>query len=326
MILDDIKRSRPNLAENTYRTYLYNLKGICKYMGHNPDNLDSIKFLQNYDKTIKCIEKNTESLSSIKSKLTAIIVALKSQKDVDKELVEKYSRYMENVIEKYDKFIEKNEKSIKQQKNWLDYRDLIGVCNKLMIEYEKLRKKAKQTELYDNEFKLLQGYIMLRLQLQYPIRNDMANMSVKNSKEYDDIEEKEKMKNNYLVIEKNNHMVLHINNYKTSKTLGPKQYKIPKNINKLLLQWLKINKTGFLFVKPNKRDTPINETDVSRLFIQLFKKYYPDKSISTSMIRHILITHDRQNDLTIQQQKLKNEKIENKYLHSSNMNSEYRKK
>ena len=81
-----------------------------------------------------------------------------------------------------------------------------------------------------------------------------------------------------------------------------------------------------MFVKPNKRDTPINETDVSRLFIQLFKKYYPDKSISTSMIRHILITHDRQNDLTIQQQKLKNQKIENKYLHSSNMNSEYRKK
>jgi hypothetical protein len=329
-IIDDIRKSRPGLSENTYKTYMFNLKGIRKCMNLNPEDLDSVSFLKNYDKTIKCIEDNTDSLSSVKSKLTAVVVALSSEEKVDKNLVDKYKKYMDTTAKKYNSFVEKNLKSDKQEKNWIEYSSVIDVCNKLKKDYERLRKKVKNQggieKLYDSQFKLLQGYVMLRLQLQFPVRNDTAHMKVLSPNEYNKIQEKERMKNNYLVVHSKDKKVLHINSYKTAKRLGPRQYQIPKPINRLLNQWLKMNKSGYLFVKPNKRIEPVTEKDVSRLFTQLFKIYYPDKNISTSMLRHILISHDRRNDPTIEEQKKKNKQIEDKYLHSKQLNDQYNKK
>ena len=327
-IIDDIRKTRPGLSENSYNTYKYNLKGIKKCMGLNPEELESVSFLNDYDKVISCIEDLTNSLPSLKSKMTAIVVALKSQEKFDDKLVKKYMEYMDKIAKKYNDWTQKNVKSEKQQKNWLEYEQVIEVVNNLKTEYEKIKKKVKKEgidDIYASEFKLLQGYIMLRVQLQYPIRNDITG-KVLSPSQYKDIPEKERLKNNYLVIHNKDKKVLHINNYKTAKRLGPKEYIIPKNINRLLNQWLKMNKSGWLFVKPEKRDLPLNENDITRIFKQLFKIYYPDKNISTGMLRHILISYDKKNDPTIQEQREKEKKIENKYLHSKQLNDEYNKK
>ena len=87
-----------------------------------------------------------------------------------------------------------------------------------------------------------------------------------------------------------------------------------------------MNKSGFIFVKPEKRDLPLNENDITRILKQLFKIYYPDKNISTCMLRHILISYDKKNYPTIQEQREKEKKIEDKYLHSKQLNEEYNKK
>jgi len=321
-IIKGIKVSRPNLSENSYKTYLYNLKGIKACMNLNPNKLDSVSFLTNYDKVIKCIADNTKSLASIKAKITAVVVALTSVSKPNKKLIEKYRTYMDDIAKKHNEFISKNEKSDSQEKNWIDYENLIEVCNKLKVEYQKLRKKKK---LYQNEYRLLQGYVMLRMQLAYPIRNDFANMKILDEDDYEKLDDKIKDRNNYLVRDGQD-LVIHINNYKTSKRLGQKQYKIKPTLTKLINDFLKINTSGYLLVKPSKRNVGLTEVDITKQFNWIFKQYYPDKKISTSMIRHILISHDKKNDPTIKEQQEKNKKIENRYLHSEKMNSQYNKK
>lgn len=320
-VIKAIKKSRPNLSENTYKTYLYNLKGLRSCMNLNPNKLDSVSFLKDYEKVVKCINDNTKSLASIKAKVTAVVVALSSQLKQNKKLIDRYKSYMDGIARKYNEFISTNEKTDKQQKNWLDYEDLIEVCNKLKVEYTKLRRKKNLTQ---NEYRSLQGYIMLRLQIEYPIRNDFANMEIVNDEDYKNLDDKTIDKNNYLTIDKD--MTLHINNYKTSKRLGKKQYVLKPNMVRLIKSFLKINMSGYLFTKPSDRTKPLTESDITKQFNIIFKKYYPDKNISTSMIRHILISHDRREDKTIQEQIKKNKAIEDKYLHSKQLNDQYMKK
>lgn len=320
-IMKSIRKHRPNLSENSYKTYLYNLKGLRSCMNLNPNRLDSVAFLSEYDKVIKCINDNTKSLASIKAKITAIVVALSSQSKPKQKLIDKYKDFMDGIARKYNEFLSKNEKTDKQKKNWLDYEQLIEICNKLKVEYSKIRRKKNISQ---GDYRLLQGYIMLRMQIEYPIRNDFANMRVLDEEEYNKLDDKTRDKNNYLVKDKG--MTLHINNYKTSKRLGKKQYKLKQNMIRLIKSFLKINDSGYLFVKPSDRTKALSESDITKQFNIIFKKYHPDKNVSTSMIRHILISHDRSSDPTIQEQIKKNKDIENRYLHSKNLNDQYMKK
>ena len=57
----------------------------------------------------------------------------------------------------------------------------------------------------------------------------------------------------------------------------------------------------------------------------MFHKYYPDKNISSSLIRHIVISHFNQDNPTIAELELKAKEIENQYMHSQSMNELYRK-
>jgi len=323
-IEENIKKSRPKLSQNSINTYINSLRTIKRYLGMDGD-LDNTKFLNNFDKVIKCVEENSPKLTTQKSKITSILVALSSDNKPNEELLNKYKKHVDTIAKKYNKWLEKQEKSDTQKKNWISYSQLLCVTNDLLKKYNKLRKIPNDM-LNNKQFRTIQNYVMLRTQLQYPIRNDFANMKILSEKEYKKIPEDVKQKNNYLEIISKNKKKFHINNYKTVKRLGARSYDIPKELNTILNQFLKINKSGWLFVKPSDKNTPLSEGDITKQFYILFKEYFPEKLISTSLLRHIIISHERMNDDSIKEIQKKQKKIEDKYLHSKGLNDIYMKK
>jgi len=322
-IEDNIKKARPKLSENSIKTYLNSLKTIKRCLGLD-STLNNTDFLEDFDKVVECLKENSTKMTTQKTKITAILVALSSEPKPDEDLVNKYKKHVDGIAKEYNKWLEKQEKTDSQQKNWISYQEILAVANDLLKQYNIFRKIPKL--LSNTQFRTVQNYVMLRTQLQYPIRNDFANMKIVTSKEYEKIPQDVKSKNNYLEVVNNKTKIFHINNYKTVKRLGAKSYNIPKDINTILNQWLKINKSGWLFVKPHKRNIPLSEGDVTKQFYLLFNPYFPEKNISTSLLRHIIISHEKANDPTIKEMEEKKKQIEDKYLHSKGLNDLYAKK
>jgi hypothetical protein len=108
------------------------------------------------------------------------------------------------------------------------------------------------------------------------------------------------------------------------KRLGAKVLTIDPALSKILTRWLKINKSGYFFTL-NDKVTPITSNHVTKLLNSIFKKYAEGKKLSTSLLRHIQISNDLKDEPTIKEKQEKEEKIEDKYQHSANMNDTYRK-
>ena len=261
---------------------------------------------------------NKYALTTKKNKITAIIVWLKSQDTDDKKLIQRYLNYLDELNDKYNEYLNSNEKSDTQKKNWVDYNELVKFSDKLTkkVKIEGIRTKDK---IDKTEFKLLQDLVILRTYLEYPLRNDFADMKVITKKEEETLPDDK----NYLVLD-GSKMSFNINEYKNRERLGKRVYKIPKSLSILYKIWLKHNNSGWFLVQLSNRQTPLSPNNLTKYMNKMFKKEY-GKNISTSMIRHITISEMNKDKPTIEEVKKENEEVENRFLHSKKMNDQYRK-
>jgi len=203
----------------------------------------------------------------------------------------------------------------KQKANWIELSDFDDVIEKIYDEVE-AENIVKKRELNNRDYALLQSYILLRMYRQYPIRNDVADVKIIRSKKQDD------GKQNYLLLRPTSCYLI-LNVYKTSKIYGKRSYKLDINLHKLVKLLVFFNKSDYLFTRYNRKD-PLTSNDLTKLLNRIFYKY-TGKTIGSSLLRHIQITEFKKDDPTIKEIDEKNAEIENKFLHSSNMNNEYRK-
>ena len=95
----------------------------------------------------------------------------------------------------------------------------------------------------------------------------------------------DKNKNNLLNISMNT-KYFYINEHKTSKTHGTLEIKIPKELNSILNNWLKINTSDYLLV--NKSGFKMTANVLSKA---ITKAFLPSgKNISLNMLRKIYIS------------------------------------
>ena len=106
-------------------------------------------------------------------------------------------------------------------------------------------------------------------------------------KKYDKLLKEELDKQNYLVL--HHEPFISISQYKTFKKYGIKKILLNKNIQDILKKYLVHNPTKYILY--NIRDkSPMSSEDITLNFNKLFKKYYPEKQISTTMLRHIILS------------------------------------
>jgi hypothetical protein len=186
-----------------------------------------------------------------------------------------------------------NKKTEKQKENWVS----LEQYDSLLAKYRVLIKQNKlftRPNLDKKGYEILKEYIILLTYRYLPMRNDFANMRVLSTRKYNSLSTETQETNNYLVGTHATGFKFYINDYKTKKTFGNKIIDIPKDLEREIKKYLKQNPTEYFLVDTNQN--PITANGITKLLTKIFQKEY-NKSVSSSMIRHIILSEKYGNTL-----------------------------
>lgn len=324
-LCDLIKKDRPNIKNTSVVAYISALKQIRKFVNDTPLNVSitDINFLLNYDSIKKYID-SLSKITSKKNKLTAVLVGLSLDKDNNETLIKKYITLLKDLNEQYLTFLRQQSRTEAQKKNWMTLNQVKTVCATLKQEILDLDLQNQKIPLLRKDYNTLQYYVVLSTYLNIPIRNDYADMKILSINKYDKLPKKDTDENNYLVLCPNNKKQFRINVFKNRSKMGQQVITVPNNLSKIINIWLNFNKSGY-YLTMTDQTTPLSPNGITKLFNRLFLKYADGKKISTSMLRHIIISDDLKDEPTIHEKDKKREETEHKFLHSGPINELYRK-
>lgn len=266
IINETIKKHSPELKPQSIKQFVSCISSVYKTAGGDPSDF-KIDWFNNHQMVDAVIEKKSESLHSKRNCYVAISRLFESPQN----------RYYLEKVNELNKIImgmnAKNLRNQKQSDNWKTYEDV----RKVVDDYRRLTKPYLMAKTVLDPVKLsqLSDFIMLCVVSGYyisPRRSaDWINMKIRG-----DID---KSKDNYI---DGNKFVF--NNYKTSGAYGKQEVEIPKPLKQILDKYIKKNPHDYLLV--STRGLPYSQV----VLTQKLNKIFGDK-ISTSMLRHIYITH-----------------------------------
>lgn len=296
----EIKEVKPNLKDNSIKQYEIHLNKLKKLF--ETDNYD---FLSNPEDVMEKIKGN--HYTSQRNTLNAVIILLLALNHDGKydELIEKYQKIRDKFNDKYQTENENGKISESQKNNFVDLSEIQNMLKEMenKIKSEGLKKKSNLT---GKEKELLMVYTIFSFLVRYPLRLDLAGMKYISRTQYNGLSEQDKKDGNYLVHNKKGSQFLEaiLNEYKTSKKYGEKKIRIDKDIEKILRMYIKATGKGFgdvLFV--SSTGNPLSRNQLSQLLIRTTKKYL-NKSISTTILRKIVVSSTIPKDIIEKQKEL----------------------
>lgn len=260
-LTEQLREFKPNVTDSTIKSYVQNLGKLLKKM-----ETTDYKSLENFEKVVKAIENLTPLTQ--RNFYNAIIVYLQAVKGKD-AIIKKYVDIRDKHNEEYTTFTKTNTKSEKQEKNWLSKEELDDV-----LEYWKTYDKQK--------------YMVLKLYMMYPLRNDMRDLQIVTYAKYKKMTADDKKGNNYfLKQQKPLKYMIGLNRYKTAGTYGEKVIDIDPSLYPEIGAFLrKSGHTSYLFTK--KSGGPFSSIEFTKYMKSIFAK--TGKAVSTTMLRHIVAT------------------------------------
>ena len=179
--MDELKQkimASRKLREASIKTYLVNIKKLHQRMGKEGD-VTSLDFLKDYDAVMRTI-KDTK-LSSRKTALASIVVALSAYGDKYDAVLKKYRDDMYSDAAEYKKVIEGQRKSEREDKNWTSLKRLKSVLARMKKDLQE-RGVFKRDELSRKEMGTLQQWVVGMIYIgddKNPLlRNDITPMTV----------------------------------------------------------------------------------------------------------------------------------------------------
>lgn len=275
---NNVKKSTLDIYEKNYN------KLAIDVLGHiSPE---SFEWLEDFEKIMEVINKSP-SYHTRKNKINTVVVYLNLLEEEDKNIkvenvIKKYNNEISNLTKLINDNYKLNTKNDKQKNNWMTLEEL----NNVLIE---LKKDIPITIRNYSDYKKLLYYLMLATHLEFPIRNDLADCKIYQEKEFNKIEEDDTV--NYIVINKKGGYLI-LNNYKTSGTYGRKKISLSKNLFTIYKKYYDViinnTKDKWIFIDSNLNK--LNRNGYTNLFNNLFKSLNINKNISSSLIRHIVIS------------------------------------
>jgi hypothetical protein len=259
-LVKEILKKRPSLAESSIKTYKSVLSNIYKKVYPNDKEIDIEKF-NNVDDFIK--QLNDVAFNKRKTILAGLVV-ISGKKEYNKLMMEDITKHkMEEM---------KQTKNEKQEENWLDYKDVERIVN----ENESVAKALYNKPIHSiTELQHIQNYILLCLTTGIYVEPRRSIDWIMKWKNYD------VSKDNYVDFKKNKFI---FQNYKTAKTYHKVEIDIPRKLKAILQKWFKINPTDYVLF--DRKFQSIMNVKITERLNNIF-----GKRISTSMLRHIYITH-----------------------------------
>ena len=280
---DKIREARPNVKDNTIKMYVANLNKLQKIF-----DTDDWKFLENIDNVKdKLKDLHYTSQRNYFNSIIILLMALNDKGKYDK-LIEEYNTIRDEGNKKYQDDNATGVISEKQKKNFVELSEVQKMIDEMDKEIKDKGLKKKDS-LAPKEKQLIQVFILYNIYTRLPMRNDVSGMTITTKRLYNKLSEDEKKENNYLVVEKNK-MFFVLNQFKTSKKYKELDIDIPKDLEKLLRFYIRVNGLSngdVLFTSSTGKE--LSRNALSQLFLKTSKKYM-DKSISTTMLRKIVLS------------------------------------
>ena len=301
-----IKKERPTIKDSSLKAYAISLKKL-----NNNNEIKNLNYLKDDKEIFKII--NNLALSTQRSYLTAILVILGAIKKKEFEKVlKKYRDHLSKLNNDYNEFINKNEKTDKQDKNWVSLKALNKVRNQYKRELEERSILKKKTQLTRAQLELLQKYVVASLYtLAAPVRLDYGNMKIIDREKDND------GKRNFLLVKGRNKKTFIFNDFKNKKSMGEREIKVNTKLNTILNIWLTHNTSDNFLL--NSKGQIMNENALSKYIKKVFKP--TGKSVNLNLLRHVYISEN------IDLEAMKKQKaLAESMMHSGDQQLDYAKK
>jgi hypothetical protein len=264
-------------SDSSIKAYVGNIIKLAKDMGKPL----TIETFEDFEKVKQFIIDNNENLTTQKNKANSVNIYFKANKVDNKQYMEWMMKIGDDINDKQGA----NEKSPKEEDNWLSLEQLETLRKKLFME---LPEVNKENPTYETLLKY-QEYFMLCFHLAYPLRNDLATTRI-------GIEPFTKLTSNYIRVRPYlKEATMYLLEYKTASTYGKIQFAIdePKAIQALLWYYDVLKKYTLLKGKQpliiNSGGQPITRNNYTKHFSAIFKS--TDKNVSTTLIRKIVVSN-----------------------------------
>ena len=292
-LLENIKKSR-DIRETTLSIYKNMLNRLSKEL----DVDFSMNMFETKQKEI--LEYLSTLSNSVKKKMIAsIMVAISPEKNNPPEKYRSFYNKLKSMLNKengiYLESVSNNKKSKKDEKNWTTMNELHKVREKL-LKHIKAKgydfKKDKGVES-KKDFFLIQKYLIASLYTLLPPRRLIyADMKIVSQKEFNNISEKEKDENSYLVnVNKSRKYFYYGKDADKSSTDEAVKIDVPKSMNNLLNFWITINKKDHLLL--NNLGEKLSKNNLSKEVRSIFSN--KSKNISVNLIRKIFVSETFKN-------------------------------
>jgi hypothetical protein len=270
------------ISETTVKTYNSALNALARNMGYDTSLMypEGWHWLKNHKRVWKVIQLS-ESPHTQNTKLFAIKYILELNDDAPTELLLHYEDYISVVKEKISEIYAKNRKSVKQEENWLTKAELDEILNAL-------EKKVKRS--FDNrtDYKNVMKYLILKIHLQTPFRNNLAEAKIYMDPTKEDLAD---TTYNYIVLDSSDNTAVFIdNNYKTKNKYGQRTIIWSDEIAKELFHYyhdiIAFNKDHFFLT--NNNDEKMTPNNYTKFLESIFRE--SGKKVSSTMIRNIVVS------------------------------------
>lgn len=259
-ISEAIKDKRPNLSDNSIKTYKSILSNLYKKCYPMDKEID----VKRFDNS-ECILFHLKDIPFSKRKTTlAALVVITGNKEFSKLMTEDIKMYNDNQL------LQKKEGKFE---NMIPIDEVEGILKKLEAEAKLLYKKSA---LDMSDLQKIQNYILLALTggiYQAPRRS--LDFLIK-YKDYDSNTD------NYVDMKKK---VFFFNNYKTVKSNGPQTIEIVKPLLAILKKWISVLPETQDYLLFDVKGGALQPSQITHRLNNIF-----GKPISTSMLRHVYLT------------------------------------
>lgn len=268
-IEETLRENRPNLSAGSVRTYASILRNLAKQMDLELEGPSTV--LKHYKAILEHLKETPSRLR--KTRLASLVVYVGKHEGGEKAL-EAFRNLMTADGKATDAEQMEQKLSEKQKENWMDW-------EAVMEHYEALKKEIapllKLESLDKKQFARVQLFVLLSLMVLIPPRRSLDWTAFK-------LREVNKEKDNYLVLVKRKPTLV-FNNYKTASKTGQQKEEVPRELYQILKKWERLNPHQWLLMNYGQSGG-ITPTQLTQLLYGYF-----GKNISTSMIRHIFLSH-----------------------------------
>jgi len=272
-IANILRENKPLLSDSSIKSYTSSLRSLSRQIGKV---LDTPQKYIKYQKEILDSMKDANP-SSRKTRIAGIISILDTDENQNKkdfrDAIGMYRQVMLDDVETLKNKDSSQQMSAKQKENYISWDEVMKIYNQLKKDVAPLWDKYN---LKANEFYKLQDFVLLSSYVLIPPRRSQDFVDMKIRKVNPQVDNYIYKKNDYRLI---------FNSFKNAKRIGSQGVMLPKTLRDIYNRWSKIQRSDYLFSTYDGRK--LTQQKITFYLNRIFGK----KKISTSMLRHIFLTH-----------------------------------